>query len=211
MRLLEPDVTLTDFALAVECALFVVLLSVTSRWGLPYQTAFVFFFACNSLASFFGGLVHGYYPDRHRGPGAWFWRGSLLTLGASTIAVWAIGSQLLFSPDVTKFITAGAIGAFLIYAYFLVTRFPPFFWAVLFYLPAVFFLLAAFVITYSRSGEQAMLFGLIGALLTLLAAIIQRLKIGLHPRHFNHNALYHVVQAIAFLMIFLAARQMILY
>ncbi len=211
MRLLEPDVTLTDFALAIECAFFVVVLSATSRWGLPFQTAFVFFFACNSLASFFGGLAHGYYPNRHRSPGALLWRGSLLTIGASTIAIWAIGAQLLFSPEVTGFITPGAIGAFLIYAYFLVTRFPPFLWAVAFYLPAVFFMLAAFVIAYSRSGEQEMLFGLTGAILTLVAAIIQRVKIKLHPRYFNHNALYHAVQAIAFLMIFLAARQMILY
>lgn len=211
MKLLEPDVTLTDFALAIECALFVVLLSITSGWGLPFQTAFVFFFACNSLASFFGGLIHGYYPKQHRGAGVFFWRGSLLALGASTIAIWAIGAQLLFSPEITRFITLGAIGAYLIYSYFLVTHIPTFFWAVLFYLPAVFFMLAAFAIAYSRSGEQAMLFGVIGALLTLLAAIIQRAKIKLHPRHFNHNALYHVVQLIAFLMIFLAARQMILY
>lgn len=211
MRLLEPDVTLTDFALAIECALFVVLLSMASRWGLPFQTAFILFFACNGLASLFGGLAHGYYPDRHQGPGAFLWRGSLLAIGASTIPIWIIGTQLLFSPEVTRFIMPAAIGAFLIYTYFLVTRFPPFLWAIIFYLPAVFFMLTAFVIAYSRSGEQEMLFGMTGAILTLAAAIVQRTKIKLHPQYFNHNALYHAVQAIAFLLIFLAARQMISY
>lgn len=177
---------------------------------MPFQAAFVFFFTCNSLASLFGGLTHGYYPDRRQRPGNLLWRGSLLSIGASTIAIWNIGAQLLFSPEVTGFVTPGAIGVFLIYAYFLVTRFPLFLWAIIFYLPAVFFMLAAFAITYSRSGELEMLFGLSGAILTLTAAIIQRAKIKLHPRYFNHNALYHVVQAIAFMMIFLAARQMIL-
>jgi hypothetical protein len=210
VRLLEPDVTLTDFALAIECAIFVVLLSATSHWGLSFQSAFVFFFTCNSLASLFGGLVHGVYPDRHQRPGALLWRGSLLAIGASTIAIWVIGAHLLFGPEATRFVAPVAISVFLIYAYFLVTRYPPFFWAVLFYLPAVFFMLAAFLISYSRSGELEMLFGLAGAILTLAAAIIQRAKIKLHPQYFNHNALYHVVQATAFLMIFLAARQMIL-
>lgn len=211
MKLLEPDVTLTDFALAIECAVFVAILAATSRWGLPYQTAFIFFFACNSMASFFGGLVHGYYPDRHRGAGGLFWRGSLLTIGASTVAIWAIGARLLFSPEVSGVITTAAIGAFLVYALFLLTRVPPFSWAVKFYLPAVFFMLAAFIISYSSSGKQEMLYGLAGTILTLAAAIIQRTKIKLHPRYFNHNAFYHIVQAVAFLMIFLAARKMILY
>jgi len=161
------------------------------------------------MASLFGGLSHGFYPDRHQGPGAFLWRGSLLCIGASTIAIWVIGAQLLFSPDVTSIVIPGAIGVFIIYTFFMMTRFPPFLWAIIFYLPAVFFMLGAFMIAYSRSGEQAMLFGLTGAILTLAAAVIQRKKINLHPQYFNHNALYHVVQAIAFLMIFLAARQMI--
>ncbi|MEE8388403.1 MAG: hypothetical protein V3R65_07500 [Acidiferrobacterales bacterium] len=211
MKLLEPDVTLTDFALAIECAVFVAILTTTGRWGLPYQTAFVFLFACNSMASFFGALVHGHYPDRHLGAGSFFWRGSLLTIGASTIAIWAIGAQLLFGTEVSGVITAAAIGAFLVYALLLLIRVPPFSWAVIFYLPAVFFMLAAFVISYSISGKQEMLYGLAGTILTLAAAIIQRSKIKLHPRYFNHNAIYHVVQAVALLMIFLAAQKMILY
>jgi len=55
-----------------------------------------------------------------------------------------------------------------------------------------------------------MLYGLAGTMLTLVAAIIQRKEIKLHSRYFNHNAFYHLVQAIALLMIFMAARKMIL-
>ena len=211
MKLLEPDVTLTDFVLAIECAVFVLALTTTGHWDLPFQTAFIFFFAASSTASLSGGLVHGFYPNRDRGIGRFLWRTSLLTIGASAIAIWSIGTQLLFSPTVAEYITLGAVGIFLIYTYLLLTRVPPFLWAVIFYLPAVLFMLAAFAVAYSRSGEQAMLYGLAGAILTLAAAIVQRTKIKLHPQYFNHNAFYHLVQAIAFLMIFLAARQMILY
>ena len=154
MRLLEPDVTLTDFALAIECAVFIVILATTSHWGLPFQIAFIFFFASNSMASLFGGLVHGFYPDRYRGVGRFLWRASLLTIGASTIAIWAIGAWLLFSPKVSGYITLGATSAFLIYASFLIARMPPFSWAVIFYLPSVFFMLTAFVIAYSSRSEE---------------------------------------------------------
>lgn len=211
MKLLEPDVTLTDFVLAIECAVFVVVLATTSHWGLPYQTAFVFFFASNSMASLFGGLMHGFYPNRNMGVGRFLWLVSLLAIGASTIAIWAIGAKLLFSPAVTVIITITSVGAYLIYTFFLITRIPSFSWAVIFYLPAVFFMLTAFMITYSSSDKQGMLYGLAGTILTLTATIIQRTKIKLHPRYFNHNAFYHLVQAIALLMIFLAARKMILY
>jgi hypothetical protein len=45
--------------------------------------------------------------------------------------------------------------------------------------------------------------------LSLLAAWIQHKRIGLHQRFFNHNALYHVVQAIALVLIYWAARELI--
>lgn len=211
MKLLEPDVTLTDFVLAIECAVFVLALSATGRWGLPYHAAFIFFFAASSAASLFGGLVHGFYPNRHRGIGRFLWRASLLAISASAVAIWSIGTQLLFSPALAEYMTLGAIGIFLIYTYLVLTRVPPFLWAVIFYVPAVLFMIAAFAVAYFKSGEQAMLYGLAGAILALAAAIVQRAKIKLHPQYFNHNAFYHLVQAVAFLMIFLAARQMILY
>ena len=42
-----------------------------------------------------------------------------------------------------------------------------------------------------------------GLALSLVAAGLQHFRIALHPVYFNHNALYHVVQAIALYFIFL--------
>jgi hypothetical protein len=41
--------------------------------------------------------------------------------------------------------------------------------------------------------------------LTLVAAVVQQRRIALHPAYFNHNALYHAIQAIALGMIYLGA------
>jgi hypothetical protein len=41
--------------------------------------------------------------------------------------------------------------------------------------------------------------------LTLVAAAVQQARIALHPTYFNHNALYHLLQAIALFLIFRAA------
>ncbi len=40
----------------------------------------------------------------------------------------------------------------------------------------------------------------------LVAAGVQQLGIALHPVYFDHNALYHLIQAVAVLMLFLSAR-----
>ena len=211
MKLLEPDVTLTDFALAIECIVLSIALATAAPWGLPYQIAFVLFFACNGIASLAGGLAHGFYSSHSQGAGQFLWRVSLLALGASIIAIWKISAQLLFGPVAGNYAMYVAGGAFVIYASFLLLRNAPFSWAVIFYLPAVLFMLTAFVISYTRSGQPEMLYGLAGTILTLAAAVIQQAGIKLHPRYFNHNALYHLVQAVALLMIFMAARKMILY
>ena len=48
--------------------------------------------------------------------------------------------------------------------------------------------------------------GALGFVLTFLAAALQQRRIGLHPVYFDHNALYHTVQGIGLLGVFLGAR-----
>jgi len=81
-----------------------------------------------------------------------------------------------------------------------------FYVAIIGYLPATLFLLGAFVAAYNRRPARPIGWGIFGLSLTLIAAGIQRLGIAIHPRYFDHNALYHVVQGVALWMIFVAAR-----
>jgi hypothetical protein len=67
-------------------------------------------------------------------------------------------------------------------------------------------LLFAFAHAWQRRRSDFLAAGIAGVALTFVAAAVQHGRIGLHPRYFNHNALYHLIQAFALLLIFLAAR-----
>ncbi len=83
------------------------------------------------------------------------------------------------------------------------------FWiAILNYIPAVMFLILSFVVRLLRKPDRFVGIGLAGVVLTLLAAAVQHLRVSFSVR-FNHNALYHLLQGIALLLIFLAARELI--
>ena len=42
--------------------------------------------------------------------------------------------------------------------------------------------------------------------LTFVAAAVQQGRVGLHPRYFNHNALYHLIQGAGLFLVFRGAR-----
>jgi Family of unknown function (DUF6962) len=48
-----------------------------------------------------------------------------------------------------------------------------------------------------------------GVALTLVAALLQQREVSIHPRYFNHSALYHVLQAVALFLIFLSGRWLV--
>src|SRR6266705_1982479 len=77
--------------------------------------------------------------------------------------------------------------------------------AIVNYIPSVIFLAMAFALRYRRRHESPVLIGLLGLIVTGIAAVIQRSGLSLHPTLFNHNATYHLVQAIGLFLIFRAA------
>ena len=81
------------------------------------------------------------------------------------------------------------------------------FWvAIVHYLPPTLLMLAAFATAALRNQTRPAWAGLTGMVLTLIAAGVQQLQIALHPIYFNHNALYHAIQAIALWLIYVGAR-----
>jgi cation transport ATPase len=78
--------------------------------------------------------------------------------------------------------------------------------AIVDYFPVVLFLGWAFLAAYHRTRRTAFRLGFLGICVMLVAAAVQQARIGIHPRYFNHNAVYHVLQAIGQFMVFIAAR-----
>jgi hypothetical protein len=158
------------------------------------------FFSATALASLAGGAVHGFFADSKI-----LWRFVLIALGVVSASAWALGARLLLTDRVAGFVTAAALVELAVYTLLVVFVTDSFSIAIANYLPSTLFLIVAFVASYRSGAGTPVAIGLCGLLLTLVAAAVQQARIALHPTYFNHNALYHLLQAIALFLIFRAA------
>jgi hypothetical protein len=204
----QPDVTLTDYALAGEAGLFSWLIY---RGGAGRSLArwFSFFFQATALASLAGGTVHGFFLDERSIGQRLLWPVTLMAVGAAAMAAWAIGGQLQFSGDTARWISRAAIVEFALYAVAVMVGMQMFAAAIVNYLPAALFLLFAFVSGWILKRERRFALGAAAMILTLVAAAVQWARIPLWSGHLNHNAFYHLIQAAGLAMLFASARRLV--
>ena len=158
------------------------------------------FFVATSAASLFGALVHGFYSDNK-----FLWQAVLIALGIVSASTWAVGAHLLFTDGAARFVTVAALIELAVYSLVVLFVTDNFAIAIANYLPSTVFLIAAFFVSYRSTAATPVALGLAGLLLTLVAAGVQQARIAVHPTYFNHNALYHVLQAVALFLIFRTA------
>ena len=202
----EPDVTLTDYLVATECALFTYLLARKGDQKHPLRIWFAMFFGSISMAGIAGGTVHGFFLDIATLGYQILWPLTLVAIGVTALAAWVIGARIYFSSKVAGWVRIVAVIEFAGYCLVVLFVTQSFFIAIINYLPAVIFLTVIFTLIYCQARERQVLVGLIGFLLTFIAVGVQQGGIALHPLYFNHNALYHLIQAVALFLIFWAAR-----
>ena len=201
----EPDVTLTDYALAVECAVFAYLLGRGSAAAGPLRLWWVLFFGSASAASLFGGTVHGFFLDEAILGHRILWPATLIAIGTTALAGWAIGARILCSESVARWVVRAAFAELLVYVGVVLALTQEFRVAVLDYLPAALFLLISTCVAYGRERARSFALVALGLVATFVAAAIQQLGIAVHPVYFNHNALYHALQFAALFAIFWGA------
>jgi hypothetical protein len=206
MMIYEPDVTLTDYGLAVESALFTYLLYRRSERRGVLGAWFAVFFGSASLAALTGGTSHGFFRESSGTAYEIFWMVTLLAIGMTALAAWVIGARIQFSETIVRWILVVAAVEFLGYSIVVLFDTQMFWIAIANYLPAVVFLLIVFFLAYKRTRERPPLVGSMGLALTFVASWVQQRGIALHPVYFDHNAFYHLIQAAALFMIFWAAR-----
>ncbi len=202
----EPDVTLTDYGLTILCAVLAHLIFHRGRPGNEFRTWFVLFFAAVGASTLFGGTVHGFFPDETSLGNRILWPTTLGLIGVAGFSAWAVGARLMFSARVATWITHAAALKLIAYVVVVVFTTRDFLVAVADYVPATLFLLVGLIVAYRREPTRPLLVAAAGLVLTLAAAGLQQAGIGLHPSYFDHNALYHVIQAIALVLIYRGAR-----
>ena len=203
----EPDVTLTDWGLAVECA---ILARLIARGGGPpaggetsaARPWLVLFFASTGAAALMGGAVHGLFPDPASAGQRWLWPATILAVGVTAWSAWAAAGHLVWGPRGGRIAAIVAGAEFSIYALALCRAGFQFGIAVANYLPAAIFLLGTFAWLRRRSPDGRFSAGAAGVALTFAAAAVQQLRIDVDPTYFDHNALYHVMQGIALVLIY---------
>ena len=207
--ILEPDVALTDYGLTVECSIFALLLYRSQARQVVLSRWFVVFYGAVGAAALMGGTGHGFLPDPSSILRLALWRSSLLAIGVAALAIWILSARIQFSGPASHFVAIAAVLAFAGYAIIILFVVDSFWVAIVYYLPASIFLLLVLFTRYLRSFERQLLPALSGIALTFVASAVQKFGIALHPTYFNHNALYHVIQAVALLLIFLGARWLV--
>jgi hypothetical protein len=206
MTLTDPAVALTDFALAIECVVFVLLLSRGDASDRTLRLWFIVFFASAGMASLLGGSVHGFFPDKSSGGRRLLWQATLLAILVTGLAAWNIGAGILLAERNAGIVRRLAILQLVIFSFVVTFVRDEFFIAIIAYIPATLLLLIGLIDGYRSRRLPPLRWGIAGLSLTFVAAAVQRLNIGIHPRYFDHNALYHVIQGAGLWMIFLGAR-----
>jgi hypothetical protein len=201
----EPAVTLTDYAIAIECAVFVYALARLDAREMELRFWFIIFFASIGIASALGGTVHGFFLPATSSGRAILWPAAVLSILVTSTATWTLGAILQLSKRPAILVRRLALVQLAIFAIVVLFVTSKFYVAIVAYLPSTLFLLYALVAAYRRQPRKPVRSGIIGLALTLAGAAVQQLRIGIHPLYFNHNAVYHVIQMLAFWMIFLAA------
>ena len=206
----ERAVAWTDFALGVEAAVFAVLIA---RQEPPRDAAIkgplVTFFAATAAASLAGAALHGLTTEK-ADPRRWvLWRFALLSIGVASLSSWFLGARLALTSAASRTVTRLATIAHVPYAAAVLTRDPPFAVAIASYVPGALFLGGSLASRLRDRRHRRSAATALGALLiTFAAAGVQVGRIGL-TRRFDHNALYHTLQAIGVAVFYRAATTML--
>lgn len=190
----DPDITLTDFALAALCAGFALALLA----GGPVAHLYAGLFAALGVAALAGALWHGWWPGILSGTGGLVWRAVMLAVGVANLLLWLIAAALS-GWGLLVWIGWASFAAYAAAVLF-VTR--DFRLASGFSLPPTLALLTTYLLTLSAPGFAL---GALALLIALGGAGLQMAKIGMPVLRLSPNALYHVIQAIAFTLLYLAA------
>jgi hypothetical protein len=163
-------------------------------------------FLSTASAAAIAGTVHGFFEAPDSLGQRILWPLSLLAIGVTSLAGARAASLLHFDAITALRISQTAATLFVLYCAAVLFLTSNFLLAIAAYLPVTLLLGWAFLQCYRRTGRSPFLYGFAGICVVLVAAVAQQAKVGIHPRYFNHNALYHVLQGLGFFLIFVTAR-----
>ena len=179
----EPATLVTDYLLAAFTAVLAWRLRAMPLWPQQYWAAA---FAATAVAGVAGGTVHGFRLMMPPTLTAGLW---VLTLEALLVA------GLLIIAATHRPVLKPAAAVYAGYAVWVAAH-PKFIFAIIGYGAALPVLVAVHWRAWIAERTRASMWILLGVAMSVVAAVVQQSGWAPHP-HFNHNDLYHVIQAVA--------------
>lgn len=207
MTIHDPDVALTDLALAILSAYLGWRLWSTSA-NRRLQRAGSVLLAALASGALWGAIFHAFFPaGTATAPGSLAWKPVALSIvvAAATMLDLALG---LLLPRLSRHFRRSVVLTYAAgFAAVVILLDDSFTRIVYFYVPTLVLLLLASArqVVRNRSGGWSLI--LTGLLLSALAAVLQQARVALHPGYFDHNAVYHLVQSVAIVFLYLGWRR----
>jgi hypothetical protein len=202
----EPAVVLTDLGLALLGAWFARRLLTAGPAG-PLGHSPAILMAGLASAALWGAVFHAFFPDDTAtlaGFLAWVPVTLSIVVAAAALLDMALRAAARRMDQPVRLAIVGAYAlAFAVTVVFVDESFTT---VVRFYGPALLLFLAAATVRALWRGTG---WGWIamGLALSAGAALLQQFQVALHPTYFDHNAVYHVVQAAALVVLYLGFRR----
>lgn len=202
----EPDVVLTDAGLAV-LGFYLGWRLWTLRDRGVLQTAGAVLMAGLASAAFWGAVFHALFREGTATTvGFVFWVPvalSILTVAATMIAL----SLRVLAPRLGRRPRRAVVAAYAVaFAGAVLLIDESFTMIVRFYGPALVLVLTVAAWQARRTASRGWRLIAVGFAVSAVAAVLRQAGVALHAVYFDHNALYHVVQAAASVLLFIGFR-----
>jgi hypothetical protein len=196
----EPDVVITDLALAALGAWFGWRLW-TGRRRTCSKSGSILILGLGS-AAFWGAVFHAFFPEEtatRAGFIAWIPVSLSIVVAAAAMLDMALRILLPGMAHGVRLLLLATYAAGFAAVVLLVDE--SFSSIVRFYVPALLLFLAGAGLQAVRSGS-GWSWIIAGLLVSVGAALMQQAEVSLDPRYFDHNAVYHVLQSIALVILY---------
>jgi hypothetical protein len=207
MSIHDPDVVYTDLGLALLGAYLAWRLWKARRSGFLTRAGFVIMAGLAS-AALWGAIFHAFFPANtatRAGFIAWIPVSLSIVVVATTLL--SLGLRLLtsrLSPVVRKPIVAIYALCFAFVVLFVDESYAT---IVRFYGPTLILFLIAAALQGLRGGGSGWWVLAISLTISIVAALLQQAEWSIHPVYFDHNAVYHVLQGVAIVLLYLGFRR----
>jgi len=205
MTINDPDVVYTDLGLAVLGAYLAWRLW-RERSGMARAGAVIM--GALASAAFFGAVFHAFFPSNtETRAGFYAWIPVSLSIMVVSCTLLALGLRVLvpgLGQNVRQLLVAAYCATFAYVVLFVDESYGT---IVRFYAPTLILFLIAAVREALRQQTRAWWLLAAAFALSIVAALLQQMKVALHPIYFDHNALYHVLQGIALVLLYFGFRR----